>query len=429
MAFWQHGAGQKGKSDAYPISTGDTASVDAFARWRISSPFTLFDSKQIWDDPDLANTVENFPLFWDNQQTSGGGTSTSFNVNRASTTLSVSANTAGTRVRQTRQRFNYLPGKSQLVILTGRFGKTGSGVTKRYGLFDDNNGLFLQDSGGTWSVAVRSSASGAAVDTVVSQSDWNLDKLDGTGPSGVTLDKQNVQIFFVDFEWLGVGRVRFGFFIGGVPIYCHKALHANRITSVYMSTPNLPIRGEISNAGTGAADSIELICTTVISEGGSELSGNYRSANLGADGAAEIQANTINTTYAICGIRLKTAYLSAAVREVAISIIETTAAGNNFLWQLHLNPTLTIGLSYANVANSAVQFGVGAPAGDVITAVGVVIGSGYVSSAIEQATINVESALRLGSLIDGTQDQLVLSVTPITANLDILGGLTWREAW
>jgi hypothetical protein len=200
-----------------PVQFGDSPSIDAFARARFSQPFTLFDSKQIWDDPDIANNAENYPLFWDNQEVSGGGTSTAFNVNRASTILGVSLNTAGERVRQTKQRFNYQPGKSQVGIFTCiNLGST-SGIAKRVGLFDDANGLFFQSQDGVVSVVVRSFATGVAVDTAIPQSSWNKDKMDGTGASGVTLDFAKSQIPFVDFEWLGVGRVRFGWFVDGMP--------------------------------------------------------------------------------------------------------------------------------------------------------------------------------------------------------------------
>jgi len=411
------------------IALGDTGSIDAFARQRISEPFTLFDTKQIWDDPDLAANVENFPLFWDNQEASGGGTATAFDVDRASTTLSVSLDTAGTRVRQSKQRFNYQPGKSQLVILTGATGSTSSGNIKRYGYYDDDNGLFYQDTGGVWSLVVRSSATGSVVDSGTNQADWTLDPMDGTGPSGVILDKTAVQILFFDFEWLGVGRIRFGFFIDGLPVYVHEVINANNLTSVYMSNPNLPIRAEIINDGAGAADTLELICSTVVSEGGNQPNGIFRSNNLGGANAAKISADVIDATYAVCGIKLKPEYLSANVREVALSMVETSGPANTFLWQLHLNPTLTTGLTYADVPRSAIEFGIGLPAGDVITADGFIIQSGYVSSNIEQVKITLDSALRLGSLIDGTVDEFVLSVTPVSTNQDILGSITWREAW
>lgn len=428
---WQHTGipGSIASSSGLPIRSGDSGSIDAFARQRVSEPFTLFDSKQIWNDPGIADNAENYPLFYDNQQTSGGGTTTTFNVNRASTILGVSATTAGTRVRQTKQRFNYQPGKSMLVILTGLSGNTPSGITKRYGYFDDNNGIYYQDLGGAWSIVIRSFASGAAVNNAIPQASWNLDTMDGNGPSGVILDPTKVQILFFDLEWLGVGRVRCGFFVDGLPIYCHEFLHSNKITSVYMSTANLPVRMEISNDGTGAASSVEMICATVISEGGIQPNGISRWGDIGATGATDITAATPGTIYAICGIRLKQAYLSADVRIEKISVIENSGTNNPFLWKLHLNPILTSGLTYTDVANSAVQFGTGLAAGDIITGDGTVLAGGYQARTDATAAVAINTALRMGATIANVADRLVVSGTPMTNNQLYFGGLQWREAW
>lgn len=66
------------------ITSADSPAIDAFSRWRVSSPITLFDSKNIFNDDGLADSVENQPLFFDNQETSGGGTSTAYNANESS---------------------------------------------------------------------------------------------------------------------------------------------------------------------------------------------------------------------------------------------------------------------------------------------------------------------------------------------------------
>ena len=148
--------------------------VDAFNRLRVANPITLFDSKQIHD---------NKPLFWDDQEVSGSGTSSTYNTNQASSTIAVSNLTAGKRVRQTRQRFNYQPGKSQLVMFTGNAVSMDTGITKEVGYFDDNNGLFFRITATDAAVVVRTNTSGSPVDTVVPRSSWNGDKLDGNGPS------------------------------------------------------------------------------------------------------------------------------------------------------------------------------------------------------------------------------------------------------
>ena len=81
------------------IKSADSPSIDGFGRWRVSNPQTLFDSKNIFDDDGLASSVENQPLFYDNSETSGSGTSTSYRADEASQRLTVGNTTAGTRDR------------------------------------------------------------------------------------------------------------------------------------------------------------------------------------------------------------------------------------------------------------------------------------------------------------------------------------------
>ena len=96
----------------------------------------------------------------------------------------------------------------------------------------------------------RSSVTGSLVNTEISQSNWNVDPLNGNGPSGLTLDLTKVQIIWFDFEWLGSGTVRCGFIINGVYIHCHSFQHANVTEGTYMTTASLPQRVEITNLDT-----------------------------------------------------------------------------------------------------------------------------------------------------------------------------------
>lgn len=395
------------------VAVGDVNSglSDGFGRLRISHPFTMFDSKM---------TNDNQPLFWDDQEVSGGGTSSTYNSNQASVSLGVSATTAGRRIRQTKRRFNYQPGKSLLIIMTGVLGTAAAGVKKKIGYFDDKNGLFFQLNGTTLQVGKRTYTSGTAVDTLVDQSNWNTDKMDGTGKSGITIDTATTQIFFIDLEWLGVGRVRFGLFIDGVPLYVHEFYHANVLDKVYMSTPNLPARYEIENTGTGAASTMVQICCTVISEGGHELTGYVRSID---NGVTAIAANTIGTEYALIGLRLKSTRLDVSVQVHGLSILCATT-NDQFLWRWKLNPTVAGTFTFADLANSAMQTAIGAAANTVTGGTAIDAGYGQASGVIESAS---DSQLLLGSKIDGTQDILVLTCTPVTANQNIYAAVHWRE--
>jgi hypothetical protein len=331
--------GDVSKLNPIPI----VSNMDAFYRMRVSNPKTIFDSKQV---------DNNQPLFWDDQETSGSGTGTSYNSDQASTTISVGNTTVGTRVRQTFRHFNYQPGKSQLIILTGIVGTAATGITRRLGLFNASNGIFFEQTSSGMGVVVRSNTSGSPVDTRVAQASWNIDVMDGTGASGITLGYTKTLIYFMDYEWLGVGTVRFGVYVNGLPYYVHAVHNSNINTLVYMSTPNLPLRYEISNDGTGAASSLVHICTTVITEGGRELTGIERALNRGTDVLTTLNNANI---YPLIGLRLKTANLGAFIRILDYNIF--CSSTSSYAYYVILSPTITgTALSWNSLTNSVLEY-------------------------------------------------------------------------
>jgi hypothetical protein len=85
-------------------------------------------------------------------------------------------------------------------------------------------------------------------DLVIPQSDWNMDKCDGTGPSGYDLNLTKIQMAYIDYSWYGAGKIRFGFKdTYGKVIYVHQFIHNNRLEEAYMRSGNIPCRYEIYN--------------------------------------------------------------------------------------------------------------------------------------------------------------------------------------
>ncbi len=82
------------------------------------------------------------------------------------------------------------------------------------------------------------------------QTEWNLDKMDGTGPSGYKLDISKMQMAYIDYTWYGAGHIRYGFRgpMGDI-VYVHKVANNNVNTSAYMRSGNLPARFEVFNFG------------------------------------------------------------------------------------------------------------------------------------------------------------------------------------
>lgn len=393
---------------------GDTPSIDAFGRLRVSSPYTIFDSKQLHDKQ---------PLFWD--ELIGGAATSIHNSVNADVVMTVTASVTDFVIRQTKQRFNYQPGKSQFAFITFRAPQV-PGAKIRIGLFDGTGPSYLTPKNGVFleigSVISFNIAKNGSVAEMVSQANWNFDKLDGTGFSEETLDFNAPQILVIDYEWLGVGRVRVGFVIGGLIHYCHYFYHSNisAFPSVYMSTPNLPLRYSIETDGTNPAI-LDHICSSVMSEGGLEKTGILRSYDRGN---VTLTASAVGTIYALLGLRLKALYLDVTVLPEFFSMMATT--NDSFRWSLHFNPTISGPFTYADIADSALQGAIGAAA-NVITNEGIKIASGYASQTSRTSAEELKTALVLGSLINGTPDELVLAVMPISNNASMLAGITVRE--
>lgn len=224
--------------DAAPVNVQFYGSaLDAFGRARFSQPYTLFDSQNRYEKNDLFS-----------ETTATGGT-VNYVANASTVNLEVTASSGSEVVRQTYRSFSYQPGKSLLVLNTFVMPTASANQRIRIGYFNTENGVFLERDGTSVYITRRTYVTGAPVDNRVAQADWNGDKLNGTGDSTFTLDLTKAQIFWQDFEWLGVGSVRCGFVINGQVIICHTFQNANNLTSVYMTTAILPIRYEITNTG------------------------------------------------------------------------------------------------------------------------------------------------------------------------------------
>ena len=365
----------------------DSPAVDAFARMRVSQPTTLFDGKQVTDSGSLV---------W-STKTVGNATS-SFQQVSASSLFTLSG--SGTVLRQTKRRFGYQSGKSQLIVCTGNFININEPVDKRIGYFDNNNGIFFHSSASAFNVGLRKNG----VDTIISQSNWNLDIFNGSGSSGKMTDPDCSQIYFFDIEWLGVGRVRYGIYQAGMPYYVHQITHVNVLEDVYMSNPNLPVRYELSSSNANSTGSMRQICSTVISEGGADNVGSIRSVDTGT--VVNIAATTVTPT-SILAIRLDSTKLSNVVFPTSFSTINLSG-NSSYLAYLAMNPTTSSNFSWQSIPDSAVQFSTGSV---VMTNIGTKIASTIVSSVADQITIPLDPSIALGSTADGVSDIIVIGVT------------------
>lgn len=383
---------------------------DAFGRLRVSEPVTIFDSKKLYG---LSEGT-----YW-SAELGGAGTRAH---DPANSCVNMSVVGAGDYViRQTKQRFNYQPGKSMLYYLTATLNPT-VGTTQRVGAFhggiiapyDAIDGLCFELEGE--SMAIKVYKNGVATVNIPSTS-WSKDKMDGSGPSGIIADWSKSHIFIIDYEWLGVGRVRYGININGVTHYVHEVNNANNVTAVYMRSPNQPVRYEIRS--TGGAATMQEICCSVQSEGGFNPAGLQALVGMG------------NTSISIgsgwemmYAVRLKDTNLDAAIEVQNIDVM--TISNVNYEWGLFWNPIIGGATNWVSPPGASIETWVGDGSTNIITPI-IQMAGGYSERSTRSVAESLETSLKLGAEINGTQDVIALGARTLSGIGDFVGSMQLKS--
>ena len=392
------------------------ANPDAFGRTRISQPLTLFDSSHRYNDNNL----------WD-ESIVGASSTVGFVTTQGLVDLTVGTANSDSVIRETTKTFAYQPGKSLLVLNTFVPAVPKANLRQRIGYFGADNGMYFEVDGTDAFFVERSLSIGT--ETRVAQADWNIDPLDGTGVSGITLNTSNAQILWMDIEWLGLGTVRIGFVIDGKFVHCHSFHHANLIQSTYITTASLPLRYEITNTGvTTGISTIGQVCSSVISEGGYELRGLQQA--IGTPITSPVGLTTAGTFYPVLSLRLKSNpnRLDAIVILTALSIMGT-GNGPQYNWQVIASATTSGGTWISGGDDSSVEYKIG---GTSITG-GRILASGFFASNNQSsAPVDIlKEALFKFQLerngLTSTPYELSLAVASDTASADVFAALDWEE--
>lgn len=391
-----------GGATSYAEAGNLSGSVDAFGRLRQSTPYTLFDSHN------LLNKNNKF-----DESVSGSATVT-YDSSISQVNLNVTNASGDEVVRQSYRNFSYQPGKSLLILNTFVFSEPKSNLRQRVGYFN-NDGIYLEQDGTDVYLVLRN----GGVNNRISQSNWNVNKLDGTEDNGITLDLTKSQIMWMDIEWLGVGSVRTGFVINGQFIICHIFHNSNINAGVYMSSPNLPVRYEITNTGaTTGNSSLGQICSTVISEGGYEAR-----AVENVIGTSALTGQSVGTDY----VNLATITLRQSGAVVVPSGADILNISNvDFEWALLRNATPNTAFTWSNATDN-VQYSLEAK---TFSSLGIRVAGGYMGGktapfALGSGDLSWDN--QLGETISGTSDTLTLAVRAGSSSKAACGLIKWFE--
>jgi hypothetical protein len=414
-------------------------SLDAFSRLRVSNPVTILDIRFPGQTDGSANFLKNNLQITDASNGSFTGT-------YGNSILTINASGVGYYISQSRNYCIYQPGKSLLFMATGVLDPSNNNYTTRIGYFDNvvpltnplivRNGLYFEYSGGVCSVNIKNNTP-----TTINQSDWNIDKLNGTGLSGLTLDFRKTQLFVIDMEWLGVGRIRFGFYAYGKIQYCHQVTNINILTRPYTNSINLPICYSIHNStvGGGTSNNFSQICSTVISEGGYAPLGRPFSISTGSPTSVQIAANVEEPILFLRGNVANPNYYHQNIIPTGLSMI-CSATNDLVLYRLEyflagtylgIQPTWINVNSAYSVAQYAGNLSSGYNNTNAIT-----LDQGYfygrgTNTFSQLGDVFTSQVLQITSNIRNESDILVLTATFVntSGNANVLGTLSWQELY
>ncbi len=243
--------------------------LDNFNRLRATSNTTILDVRHTGGAKNTIYEVER----------ATSNTTATYNATTGPATvltLTTAVNTNNV-TRQTREYITFQQGKPIMTFITANINPTSNNAANsvgRVGYFDDNNGVFFQHKGdgadGTVSVVIRF----GALDIEVAQDDWNIDPMDGTGPSGlVSFDE--IQTYTMEMSWDNM--IRMGMLISGKIIVVHEFF--DQSAHLLVATPNLPVRYSLSATGDVISAALRHYSTFVSSDTGYKPIGRMYAIN------------------------------------------------------------------------------------------------------------------------------------------------------
>lgn len=392
---------------------------DAFYRLRVSNPVSLFTAESAFDPWQNESSTMKFV-----SQLIGETAEATFS-SEGYYSLIVETE-SDCVIRQSR---HYIPDQAGLskialisgVLLTGP--QSQETVVSRFGLFDGNNGHCLQLA--TDGLSFCELVNG--VETVIPQSNWNIDPLDGTGSSGLNLSSYIVangnlpdvvdlsyhqNILIIDTEWTGLTRL--GFFLNGVPRYAHQFAHENRQSPISNSS-GLPVRYQIKKISTDNTQCELRVCWCNVLVEGTYVPHVPRFSYSNARGSYSLitpsSAAADSALTPVFSMRIKDIYSHASVKVETLKLSITT--NNDIYWELIKNVTLQSDTWLVNAPyGSMIEF-------DTTTARysrGIVIKDGFLNASSMGETNFVDSTSSylsdpiLGIDLNGDRDTLTLGI-------------------
>lgn len=392
---------QFGTNDNPLVTSTKTATVSGTGASRIAALVPILTSVQPFNKDTILMTEKIV-----------GSASSSFVTNEALVSMVVSAASGDMVIRQSRYYIPFPPGASVVSFQNIILGSAVANVTKRVGLFDSDNGYFIEQTIAGLFIVRRSKVTGIVVDTAIAQTDWNIDTLDGNGVSGVTIDVTKTQTVVVD---LSNGICRVGFVINGAIIHGHEFIINNLLSDIGLAVKALPVRFEIVNTAGSVGATLKQSSASVF--------GDFNIKDFGFVASANTEFGTrtapAGSDFPLVSVRLKSTHIRGLLYPIFFDLLTTQARD--------LRARIVIGGTLTNGTWSSVSAAAEANIGASALSGGTTIWTSYLDATISGKSENIISTLLASSDIDGVPEPLTLMVGSLSSTATVAGGLNWKE--
>jgi len=389
----------------------DTVQHTSRNRRKVStSEQTFFNAFQYTKDTNI----------WDEATT--GTASSTFSDVQGGVVLEVGGDAGDEIIRQTYNVIQYVPGRPNEAMIAVRLDPFESGIRKRFGIFDETNGIYFEKGVDDYYVVLRRNTADGIEEQRVPRAEWNVDPFDGTGPSQQVFRDDRIQMFTIEYEWFGAGVVEFKILIDNNAYPLHRFQTGNIDEIPWSNSPYRPLRFELTNVA-------GIPGTHTMLQGGSAVSSEGEVGPLGREvnvttPLGGVSVSSSNEFRPILSVRLRPDRLNGVVIPLEFQVASLDNTG--LFYQVIRDVDLTgavwdVGLtdSFAEYDYSATAYTGGEP-----------VRTGYISPNNQGETFSFlkETILQLGRNNMGTEPQtFTLLAATVSSNKDVFASLSWVE--
>lgn len=263
---------------------------------------------------------------------------------------------SGDKVTFRTKRFQiYQPFRTHILTMAMILGDDKPNLVKRMGQYTNFNGWYFEQNGSNFYIGYRNNTfeQTGTIETLVERANWNIDKMDGTGPSGVDLRGKfgNALTMYIAFVWHGTQGIYWGFQLFDKLYRCHKLSWSATEQKTFARSALLPIQYEIENVGAVASPSIVYVGPNSFNiEGGEEREGQRFSIDVGATGKL-VNSNTVPTY--VLGLRPKLQFSGVNNRGIIIPLEYDLFTTQDIRYEILIQSKIANG-SWISVDNASI---------------------------------------------------------------------------